>query len=119
MNEKEKKWSDNLDKIASNLSKEFESSEYKFYSETDGCKVYQKHTNAFVRWKSICEMNFSAKDIMDHFCTEDVNLKKQYDTDVAEKNNFKVCPNLIRTHDFFSPSTPLTNSPMQNTTLHL
>jgi hypothetical protein len=87
---KEKKWSDSLEATASNISKELKSDEYKFYSETDGVKVYQKQTSPTVRWKSVCEMNFPAKHIMETFITEDLDKKRNFDTDVAEKYNFKV-----------------------------
>jgi hypothetical protein len=90
MNDKEKKWSDSLDSTASNISKELNSDEYKFYSETDGCKVYQKQTTPTVRWKSICDFDFPAKKIMETFITEDLDKKRNFDTEVAEKYNFKV-----------------------------
>eukprot|EP01080_Neovahlkampfia_damariscottae_P005600 gene5600-9417_t len=89
MNDDEKKWSKELDETAANIQKELDSDEYKFYSEKNGCKVYQKATSPTIRWKSTIEMNFPAKKIMDTFISEDMKVKKAYDVDVCEKYDFK------------------------------
>ena len=90
MNDNEKKWSKELDEISSNIQKELNSEDYIYYSEKETTKVFQKQTSPTVRWKSVTEMNFPAKKIMDTFVTEDINIKKKYDVDVAEKFDFKV-----------------------------